>query len=90
MQHTQDRANASAVTELDATGLKCPMPVLRANRAMRGVPAGGLLRVRATDPAARQDFPAYCQTTGHILESVAPMGEGAGEGWVFLLRKKSS
>ena len=90
MQQTQDCANASAVTELDATGLKCPMPVLRANRAMRGVPAGGLLRVRATDPAARQDFPAYCQTTGHTLEAVEPMGEAAGEGWVFLLRKKSS
>lgn len=86
MQQTQDQAGGVAVTELDATGLKCPTPVLRANRIMRSVAPGGLLRVRATDPAARQDFPAYCQTTGHTLEAV----EAEGEGWVFLLRKKSA
>ena len=73
------------VTELDATGLKCPMPVLRANRALRSIAPGGLLRVRATDPASQRDFPSFCQTTGHTL--VELRAEGAG--WVILLRKKS-
>ena len=84
MQQAKDQAQGSGVTELDASGLKCPMPVLRANRALRGVAPGALLRVRATDPAAQRDFPAFCQTTGHeLVESRAD-----GGAWVFLLRKK--
>jgi tRNA 2-thiouridine synthesizing protein A len=83
MPQATDQASGSDVTELDATGLKCPMPVLRANRALRAVAPGALLRVWATDPAAQHDFPAFCQTTGHVLvESRAEDGA-----WVFLLRK---
>ena len=52
---------------LDAKGLKCPLPVLRARKAMKQVPAGGLLEVEATDPSAVQDFQAFCETTGHEL-----------------------
>ena len=69
--------------ELDATGLVCPIPVLKANRALRALPVGGLLRVLATDPAAAKDFPAYCEQTGHVLQSSA---EENGV-LVFLLRK---
>jgi len=69
--------------ELDATGLVCPMPVLKANRALRALPVGSLLRVLATDPAAAKDFPAYCEQTGHVLQS---SGEENGV-LVFLLRK---
>ncbi|MEO8558668.1 MAG: sulfurtransferase TusA family protein [Rhodospirillales bacterium] len=83
MQQTKDQN--SAVTELDASGLKCPMPVLRANRALRNVAPGGLLRVRATDPAAQADFPSFCQTTGHALVEA----KAEDDAWVFLLRKKS-
>ena len=43
-------------TYLDATGLRCPLPVLRARKAMKGVAAGGLLEVTATDPSAVADF----------------------------------
>ena len=71
--------------ELDASGLQCPLPVLRANKALRELPAGARLRVRATDPAARQDFPAYCSTSGHVLEDCAPCEDG----WLFTLRKKA-
>ena len=42
--------------EYDATGLLCPLPVLRANRKMRELDVGGLLTVRATDPAAEQAY----------------------------------
>ena len=72
--------------EYDATGLLCPLPVLRANRKMRELAPGGLLTVRATDPAAEQDFPAYCRQTGHELVSTAREGEVL----VFVMRKKTA
>lgn len=53
--------------DLDTRGLKCPLPVLRARKAMKEVPAGGLLRVASTDPDSLQDFHAYCESTGHEL-----------------------
>ena len=57
---------------LDATGLRCPLPVLRARKALRSLPAGARLRVLATDPGAVQDFRAFCEATGHrLLESRA-------------------
>ena len=55
---------ASAAVTLDATGLLCPLPVLKARRALRDVPAGGILEVLATDPGAVQDFEHFCKTTG--------------------------
>ena len=70
--------------EYDATGLLCPLPVLRANRKMRELPVGGLLTVRATDPAAEKDFPAYCNQTGHELVSTHKEGEVL----VFVIRKR--
>jgi len=63
----------------------CPLPVLRANRKMRELEAGGLLTVRATDPAAEQDFPAYCRQTGHELVSAGREGDVL----VFVIRKKA-
>ena len=71
--------------EYDATGLLCPLPVLRANRKMRELDPGGLLTVRASDPAAEQDFPAYCRQTGHELVSAGRDGEVL----VFVIRKKA-
>jgi tRNA 2-thiouridine synthesizing protein A len=57
-------------TILDATGLLCPLPVLKARRALREVPAGGVLEVLATDPGAVKDFEHFCQTTGcELLEA---------------------
>ncbi|MBM3644032.1 MAG: sulfurtransferase TusA family protein [Alphaproteobacteria bacterium] len=70
--------------EYDATGLLCPLPVLRANRKLRELPEGGLLTVRATDPAAWADFPAFCRQTGHELVSQ----HRDGEILVFVIRKR--
>lgn len=53
--------------DLDVKGLSCPLPVLRANRALRGMAAGERLRVEATDRAAIADFQAFCRETGHAL-----------------------
>lgn len=55
------------VAILDAQGLQCPLPVLRANRALQPLAPGDELRVLATDPAAPGDFEAFCRTTGHVL-----------------------
>jgi len=54
-------------TLLDVKGMNCPLPVLRANRALRSMSAGQRLRVLATDRAAVGDFQAFCQETGHAL-----------------------
>lgn len=55
---------------LDVKGLYCPEPVLRTKRAMRDVPAGEILTVLATDPAAVMDFPYFCHQAGLELLSV--------------------
>ncbi len=56
---------------LDVKGLKCPLPVLKANKMLRGLEAGAVLEIEATDPGAVADFKAFCETTGHILEATA-------------------
>ena len=63
------RGTVSAMSEtlLDVKGMNCPLPVLRANRALRGMAAGDRLRVLATDRAAVADFQAFCRETGHAL-----------------------
>jgi tRNA 2-thiouridine synthesizing protein A len=55
------------ITTLDLKGLQCPLPVLRANKALRLLQAGDELRVLATDRAAAKDFDNFCSTTGHHL-----------------------
>ena len=54
---------------LDTKGLKCPLPVLKARKALKEVAPGGTLRVLATDPGAVKDFQHFCQTTGCRLVS---------------------
>lgn len=57
---------------LDVKGLNCPLPILRAKKALKDVPVGGTLQVLATDPGAVKDFEAFCRTTGNaLLESKA-------------------
>ena len=69
--------------QLDARGLKCPLPVLKARRVLQGVAPGGLLRVLATDPGAVKDFAHFCETTGCVLVESGQDGEVLR----FLLRK---
>ena len=62
-------------TELDATGLKCPLPVLRAKKRLKDVAGGGTMRVLATDPDAVRDFEAFCAETGHVFLDWSRDGE---------------
>lgn len=68
---------------LDATGLTCPLPVLRTRKALAALAPGSLLEVHATDPAAVKDMAAFCEATGHML---VESGEAEGV-YRFLLRK---
>ncbi|MCL4766333.1 MAG: sulfurtransferase TusA family protein [Hyphomicrobiaceae bacterium] len=52
---------------LDAKGLNCPLPILKAKKAIAEVPKGGTLEVLATDPGAVADFQAFCKATGNAL-----------------------
>ncbi len=52
---------------LDAKGLNCPLPILKARKALKEMPAGATLEVLATDPGAVADFAAFCRTTGNQL-----------------------
>ena len=71
-------------TLLDVQGLTCPLPVLKVNKALRGMPAGARLTVLATDAASVVDFQAFCRETGHALVSLS---ESAGV-YRFTLRKR--
>ena len=60
---------------LDLRGLKCPLPVLRTRKAMRGLAPGTRLWVETTDPLALIEVPNYCREDGHaLIESAA--GDG--------------
>ncbi len=57
---------------LDAKGLNCPLPILKAKKALKEVPSGGTLEILATDPGSVADFAAFCRTTGNeIVEQSA-------------------
>ncbi|NKE44953.1 sulfurtransferase TusA family protein [Roseomonas frigidaquae] len=71
-------------TLLDVQGLTCPLPVLKANKALRSLPAGARLVVLATDPASVKDFRAYAAETGHALVGFS---EDKGQ-FRFTLRKR--
>ena len=62
---------------LDAKGLNCPLPILKAKKALKEVPTGGHLQVLSTDPGSVADFEAFCRTTGNQLV------ESNTEGGVF-------
>ena len=55
---------------VDAKGLNCPLPILRARKGLKEVPVGGTLELLATDPGSVKDMEAFCRQTGHeLLES---------------------
>lgn len=73
-----------ADAELDALGLLCPLPVLKARKRLRDLPSGALLRVLSDDPAAVVDMPHFCAESGHAL-----IGEETLEGRAraYVIRK---
>ncbi|MFZ0254821.1 MAG: sulfurtransferase TusA family protein [Gammaproteobacteria bacterium] len=69
--------------ELDASGLNCPLPILRAKKTLTGMESGKILRIIATDPGSVKDFEAFSKQTGNeLLESAEDGGK-----YMFLLKK---
>lgn len=63
--------SSADVVEVDARGLRCPIPVIRLGAAIKDLPAGSLVRLLATDPAAQSDVAAFCRLRGHeVVETV--------------------
>ncbi len=60
---------------LDTTGLRCPLPVLKLRKAMRGLPPGGRLLMLATDPGAKADVADFCAASGNRLVDADDRGE---------------
>ena len=70
--------------ELDARGMNCPLPILRAKKALGELTSGQVLRIVATDPGSVKDFEAFTKQTGNELLSSAT----AEKDFVFYIRKK--
>ena len=70
--------------ELDARGMNCPLPILRARKALNEMASGQVLRIVATDPGSVKDFEAFSKQTGNEL-----LSHSAGEKeYIFYIRKK--
>lgn len=72
-----------ADTEVDATGLRCPMPLLKAKRALNGMQSGQVLRVLSTDAGSARDFAVFSEQSGHALLS----SDRDGDVYMHVLRK---
>jgi tRNA 2-thiouridine synthesizing protein A len=59
---------------LDVKGLNCPLPILRAKKAIKDISSGDTLQVLATDPGSVKDFDAFCRQTGNTLVSQSEAG----------------
>ena len=68
---------------VDASGLRCPLPVLKARKALKGVAVGFKIRVVSTDPASPLDFKHFCSTKGHVLISI----DEGDEKFEFIIQK---
>lgn len=69
--------------EVDATGLACPMPLLKAKRALNGMAAGQQLRILSTDQGSVRDFRVFAEQSGHLLLS----SEESDGVYVYLMQK---
>ncbi len=70
--------------EIDTRGLNCPLPILKAKKALTDMASGELLRVLATDPGSTRDFQAFARQTGHeLVEQTA-----VGAEFVHVLRRR--
>ena len=61
--------------ELNAEGLNCPLPIIKAKKALKGMESGDVLSIRATDPGSVADFAAFCNQTGNELLSSSNEGD---------------
>ncbi|MBA1262073.1 sulfurtransferase TusA family protein [Stutzerimonas stutzeri] len=77
----QDACVTTHDAELDASGLACPMPLLKAKLALNGLASGQVLKVTATDPGSQRDFRSFARLAGHALLH-EEMEEGVYRYWL--------
>ncbi|HEY5487714.1 MAG TPA: sulfurtransferase TusA family protein [Candidatus Limnocylindrales bacterium] len=77
-------SNLDVKVRVDASGLSCPMPILKAAQAVKGVQTGELVEIVATDPGSVKDFEAWARSTGNALVEQ----DAAGGKFRFVLRHK--
>lgn len=70
--------------ELDTRGLNCPLPILKAKKALADLTRGQLLRIASTDPGSTRDFQAFARQTGHELVEQTTNGDA----FIHVLRKR--
>ena len=75
---------SSNITVLDVTGLQCPLPVLKTQKALRSLESGTVLEVISTDPMAAIDIPHFCTEHGHTILGQTPENDAIR----FTVRKK--
>lgn len=77
-------ANLNITARVDATGLSCPMPIVKAAQAVKGLESGQLVEVIATDAGSVKDFESWARSTGNeLVESTVDNGK-----YRYVLRKK--
>ena len=72
-----------ATQTLDAKGLNCPLPILKAKKSLKGMNSGEVLEILTTDPGSVADFDAFCKTTGNELLS----SDTGGDVYTFYIKK---
>ena len=72
--------------DIDALGLLCPLPVLKARKRLKSMDAGQVLRLVADDPAAVVDVPHFCNESGHVYLGQNPLDEGTA----YFIRRAGS
>ncbi|CAM3787520.1 sulfurtransferase TusA family protein [Polynucleobacter antarcticus] len=70
--------------EIDATGMNCPLPILRTKKALATMQSGEVLKIKATDSGAVHDFPAFAKQTGNELMSSTTEGDV----FIFFLKRR--
>jgi tRNA 2-thiouridine synthesizing protein A len=70
--------------DLDTRGLNCPLPILRAKKALNEMQSGQVLRLVSTDAGSVKDFEAFCKQTGNLLLSSTE----ANKEYIFFLKRK--
>jgi len=84
MSHAHEVKSMHAHKEIDTRGLNCPLPILKAKKALADMASGEVLKVVATDPGSMRDFQAFARQTGNeLVEQSAEGGE-----FVHFLRRR--
>jgi len=76
--------NIAVDKEIDTRGLNCPLPILRAKKALADMLQGQVLKVVSTDPGSNRDFQAFCKQTGnHLLGQ-----QNVGKDYIHFLKRR--